>query len=113
MSNYYNMALKEAAKSEHPAYRMAAIVVKGGSVVSKAFNIKRETIGTVPNRGRHAEARALKPHMSYIGATIYVARHDSGVSRPCNDCWSKIKDARISKVIYMDVNGCTVIEKVF
>lgn len=91
---------------------MGAVVVRGGVVLSKAYNLGRETNYGTPNRGRHAEERALSPHRDFSGAVIYVARHDAQISRPCDNCYQKIKQAGIRKIVYVDDNGNVTIETV-
>jgi deoxycytidylate deaminase len=91
---------------------MGAIIVRGGAVLSQAHNLGRKTGTGIPNRGRHAEERALSPHRDFTGATICVARLDSKISKPCENCWRKIKKAGIRKIIYVDANDNVIIENV-
>jgi pyrimidine deaminase RibD-like protein len=81
---------------------MAAIVVRGGAILSVGVN-----------RGwHHAEQRALKPHRNYVGATVVVARENGGISRPCAKCMEKLRAAGIAEVTYVDRERNTVTERV-
>jgi len=112
MENYYNIARKVAKLGQHRKYKMGAVVVRSGAVLSKAHNLGRETNHGTPNRGRHAEERALSPHRDFKGATLCVARHDAKISKPCEKCFQKIKEAGIRKIIYVDNYGNLTVEDV-
>ena len=112
MENYFNIARKIAKRGQHSKYKMGAVVVRGGAVLSMAHNLGRETQHGVPNRGRHAEERALSPHRDFTGATMCVARLDAKISKPCDRCMQKIKEAGIRKVIYVDNDGNITVQNV-
>jgi pyrimidine deaminase RibD-like protein len=95
---FIRLANKAAEESKHHQHLMAAVVTKGGAVLSMEANAES-------GRG-HAEARALRPHHDYRGATIYIVRlNGRRVSKPCPNCTKKIKDAGISTVVFTDVDG--------
>lgn len=95
---FIRLANKAAEGSKHDQHFMAAVVVKGGSVLAMEAN-------GASGRG-HAEARALRPHRNYKGATIYIVRlNGRKVSKPCPHCTQIIKDAGISEVVFTDVDG--------
>ena len=98
------MALKVSEQGKH-VFKVGAIIVRGGSIVSLAANLGRPTMWGTPNRGRHAEERAIKSRVDYSGATIYVARRDYRMSRPCNKCMAKIIESKISRIVYIDWDG--------
>jgi deoxycytidylate deaminase len=100
---WLELARKLSLSSTAIQQKMAAIVVKGGSVLSVGVNHKM----------RHAEARALRPHMDLAGATIYVARQNGRCSRPCPDCHRKIRQAGIDRAVYVSWDGLVVTERVF
>lgn len=99
MSNRFKrLANKTAEDSRHHQHMMACVVVKGGSVLAMEANAES-------GRG-HAEARALRPHRNYKGATIYIVRlNGRKVSKPCPACTKKILDAGVSTVVFTDVDG--------
>lgn len=102
---HLRLAHKESFKGNHgiPNFRMAAAVVKGGAVLSKACNWD----------WNHAESRALKRFGTcFEGATIFVARRNMGCSKPCKDCMEKIIEAGISTVVYVNKNGDIIKESV-
>lgn len=84
---------------------MAAVVWRGGSLLSVAANGSRY--------GQHAETRALRPHQDFTGATMLVVRDPlKGCSRPCAHCWERIRASGIRYVMYVEHNGKLVKEKV-
>lgn len=95
----YRVALKDWSKRpmSEKSKRMAAVVVRGGQVLSFATN----------HHHRHAEARALRPHMDYTGATVYVMRLNKKVSKPCPECQNALKAAGIRKAVYVNLT-CSV-----
>lgn len=99
-----NVAHKLSFTGSHSnkKFRMAAVVAKGGAVLSVGANI----------RDHHAEMRALRPHRCFEGATIYVARTTGGVSRPCDDCMRLIRNAGLSYIVYFNSLRETVKERV-
>jgi deoxycytidylate deaminase len=99
--NIVKLASKITAKSTHKQYNHAAIILKGGKIISAQSNT--DTM--------HAEVmtinRAWKSKL--VGTTMVVVRirRDNkglGMSKPCNKCLRKIKEAGIKKVHY-SVNG--------
>lgn len=104
MSRWLSIAFKMAERSTHPKHQLAALVVKGGAIISAAVNLHR--------RYRCAEARALRPHLDLEGATLYVVRANGRISKPCPNCARMIEKARISEVVYIDSMRNAVKEKV-
>jgi pyrimidine deaminase RibD-like protein len=95
---FIRLANKAAEDSKHHQHMMAAIVTKGGAVLSMEANAES-------GRG-HAEARALRPHRNYKGATIYIVRlNGRRISKPCPACTQKIIEAGISTVVFVDTDG--------
>lgn len=102
MSKFLKIAFKIAAQSPHPHHKMAAVVVKGGAIISSAPNIGRW--------GHCCERRALRPNMDYKGATLYVVRSNRRISKPCEACWKLIKESGIKSVVFVNIDA--KIEKV-
>jgi len=84
---------------------MAAIVYRGGRVLSQATNGART--------GRHAELRAIARDRDLSGASIVVARPGGErYSRPCRVCFLTIRDAGIKRMGFLDEVGKLVIKRV-
>jgi deoxycytidylate deaminase len=98
---WFNLARRMATLSQHKGYRMAAVAVQGGRVISSSIN------GV--NVGQHAERRALR-HPGIKGSTVYVARDDGGISRPCIHCQARLIQAGVSRVVYAGWDGKLIME---
>lgn len=96
------MAWKLSFRSTYPEQnkRMAAIVVKGGSVLCAENN----------RLYKHAERRAIRPHADNEGATIYIARSNGRISKPCPECMDVIKSSGIRCICYINTQGNLVKE---
>ena len=88
-------------KARHKQHRLAAIIIKGGSIIATGHN--SECI--------HAEESAInRSSKSNIkGCTLVVLRvrrnGTLGLAKPCQDCMGRITIAGIKKVLYTDENG--------
>jgi pyrimidine deaminase RibD-like protein len=104
MERHYRRVWQHTFQSSYPVpmKRMAAMIVKGGKVLSIAAN----------HRNKHAECRAIRPHEDYVGASIVVARVNNRISRPCSKCMEKILAAGIRTIIYINRSGNLVKEYV-
>ena len=108
---WITLAEKEAAKyGRHKQHLMGAVIVRGGSVLSKAANLSRPW-GKL-NCGRHAEERALVPTRDFSGGKIYVARIGMRMSKPCKRCLSKIKLAGLTHMVYLNWDKQIIEERV-
>ena len=111
-------AKKEALKSKCRC-KHGAVIVRGGSVLSKGHNTYKPhcTYGGGPLSTLHAEAAAIRnahnKGISLVGAIIYVVRQGglSNMSKPCKFCTEKIIKAGIKKVIYTNSNGDYINER--
>ena len=110
MVRWLELAGTTAKDSNHSRYKLGAVLVQGGSVLNKACNLIKCEV--VRNLLSHAEIRTLKPYGSLSGATLYVARENKRMSRPCEHCWQEIIAKGIQKVVYYDWNGNIVSERV-
>jgi len=102
--SFLSTAAKAALDSEYK-FRMGAIVVKSGRVLSIDTNYNKRSPYTPPNRwSTHAEIRALRSASDTKGATLYIARlfksGDIALARPCAWCMEHITTAKISRVVY-------------
>lgn len=101
-----------AALASEYRFRMAAMLVKSGRVLSVSTNYNRRSSTTPPNRwSTHAEIRAIRSASDTKDATLYVARlsksGDVALAKPCAWCMEHIITAKISRVVYtIDNNTC-------
>lgn len=91
---WMNRALKISRRSTHRRHRMAAVLVKGGALISAAANLQEW--------GKHAERRCLRPHIDARGCTLYVVRSNGRISKPCADCWEVIINSGVSTVVFIN-----------
>ena len=106
---YLNLACRLAEQSSANK-RHGCVIVKGGRVISTAYNayINKPHFVSPEHMDRcsvHAEVAALrKVKGSTKGATIYVARlnnrGEERYSAPCEDCSSVLDERGIRKVVY-------------
>ncbi len=101
---YNKFAHKIATRSNHPVHHLAAVVLRGGAIVSYATNMGRW--------GHCAERRAIRPHTNYAGTMLIVVRSNGGCSKPCKRCAKLIKEAGIKRVGYVNEDRQFVVEKV-
>ena len=97
------IAKREASKSDY-RYKLAAILLKGGSVISVGHN----TIN------KHAEVNALLRAKNTQGSTLLVFRLTKtgfGLAKPCHNCEKFIRQSGVEKVIYSAGGGEFVTER--
>ncbi len=93
----YTLALKALKNDEIP---VAAIIVKNGKIISRAYNKRRSK----SNPLLHAEVQAIVKASKKIkdwrlsGCEMYVTLE------PCHMCKEVIKESRIEKVYYFSIN---------
>jgi tRNA(Arg) A34 adenosine deaminase TadA len=97
LNPWMRFALKKCDKSTHKKFKMVAVLIKGGSVLSWAANRQ--------DWGAHAELRCIVRAKIPEGATLYVVRRLGRTSKPCPDCQYLIKKSKIKKVVYFDLEG--------
>ena len=97
---FLDLARQASYESTAIQQKMAAVVVRGGKVISIGINLKN----------KHAEARALRPHLDLEDCDIYVMRSNGRISRPCKDCQALIIAAGIRRAFYIALDGSMVKE---
>jgi tRNA(Arg) A34 adenosine deaminase TadA len=108
---YINTAIQEAMNSEHPQWRVGAVVVRSGRVLGRGNNRYRNDPAIVGKYdvSYHAEEVAIRRAGSTEGATIYVARITrSGyvsIAKPCASCQELLSLAGIQTAVWTDMNG--------
>ena len=121
---YFAAAKAVSGLSDHPDYKIGAIVVSKHRIISSGHNsdIKTHPLQKKYNKYRfteeghhkcHAELSALLPliknNVDLSNAYIYVYRehknHHLACARPCPSCMKLIRDCGIKKVFYSTENG--------
>jgi deoxycytidylate deaminase len=105
---WFSLAVKIAGESLCTD-KHGCVIVKNGRVMSLATNrlvISHPVNDKYLKRELHAEQRALMKGYNNEGATLYSARsHSNPISAPCVMCFSLIKDAGISKIVFDNGSG--------
>ena len=116
------LAIRTAHLSDHPRFRLGAVIAKGSRVLSLGTNKeKKSPRSTNPHTNQHgwtihAELAAILPlsEDNLRGSTIYIARilksGKRGCSRPCINCMRLIHEAKISKIVF--INQAREIEEI-
>lgn len=104
-----------AAKQSKFKFRVGAVVVKSGRILSVGCNSLRYTHHRFPKKHEqslHAEQSAIlklltaRRFSDLAGATIYVARLNSqdrpALAKPCKFCMALINAVGIRKVFYSE-----------
>lgn len=109
---WMSVALNQAEKAPHAKWRVGAVLVRGGSVISTGYNRYRNNPSQVelPDVSYHAEEVALKrAGDSAEGSTLYVARltrsGDLALSRPCEWCQHKLSEYGVYTVSWTTEYG--------
>jgi deoxycytidylate deaminase len=110
---YIEASARAAEDSEFPNYRHGAVLVRGGSILSTAFNKSNHINWANKFRNKdcghathHAEVGTIlgMAREKTMGATLYVARiGKSGelkMSKPCEMCQQVLAHVGVKKVYY-------------
>lgn len=104
-------ALDESSNASHSQWRVGAILVRSGRVLSVGVNRYRNSPSKVDLDGvsYHAEEVALRRAGSADGATIYVARMTRsgkiGLARPCRRCQATLLEHGVQYAIWTEPTG--------
>jgi tRNA(Arg) A34 adenosine deaminase TadA len=112
---WLNRAVKSAYNNhDSGSYRLAAITVKGGSILAAGTNRHRNNPLWNPEIPRehwsiHAEEACLRQTNKPSGCTLYIARITPGgqtaLARPCQKCLELAKEHNVGKIVYTTENG--------
>lgn len=108
---WLNRAITQAEQAPHEQWRVGAVLVKGGSLLSVGFNRYRNDPSQVELSGvsYHAEAVAIRKAGYVEGATLYVARvtrsGDLGSAKPCARCQSLLEKHGVHTVVWTTPDG--------
>jgi tRNA(Arg) A34 adenosine deaminase TadA len=108
---YLSRAAQEASASEHPRWLLGAVLVRGGSVVAVAHNVRRNSphlTQGAPGTSLHAEQAVINKVFYQAdraeGTTLYVVRVSKTgqrrLARPCHRCYTAVVEAGIKTVVY-------------
>ena len=104
-------AILQAEQAPHEQWRVGAVLVRGGSVLSTGFNRYRNDPAQVdlPGVSYHAEEAALRKASDPRGATLYVARVTRsgvlGMSKPCAKCERLLAQHDVHTVVWTSSMG--------
>lgn len=115
--SHAHRAIDAALQATHPQWKLGAVIVANGNILSVGSNKYRNDPSVVSYDGVswHAEEVALKqcPTGSAQGAVMYVARvgrmGNICMSRPCSRCLPALREAGVSRVVYTHPGGVGVI----
>lgn len=117
---FLSLAVKMAHTSE-ATKQHGCVIVKNGSVLALGVNKWRsreffldELSSYSQNATIHAEMDALSRTKNAEGAIVYIARlgnkGDLRYSRPCNDCFLKLKAAGVKSVVYTNDKTSSILD---
>lgn len=101
----------QAEQAPHSRWRVGAVLVRGGSLLSTGYNRYRNDPAQVEfgNATYHAEEVVLRKAGDAEGATIYVARITRsgllGLAKPCPRCTSLLITEGVSTVVWSTPSG--------
>ena len=123
-----NIALKQAKKSNFERAPTGAVITKGGRIIATGINQVNTYTKVIDKKFKrwdsscHAEADAIGKLLNkhrfndLAGSTIYVIRTlpsgKIGMSKPCKHCKDLIKSVGIKKIVYINEDGDTIIERI-
>ena len=104
-------AVDECELATHKQWRVGAVLIKSGRVLSTGVNRYRNNPSMVEVSGvsYHAEEVALRRAGNTAGATIYVARLTRsgkiGDARPCKRCQALLLEHGVSTAVWTEPSG--------
>lgn len=114
--NRFEKIVSDLAKKSRQKYKVGAVVLLKGKIISKGFN-SRKSHPLLKNVygffSMHAECNALlKADVKGDTVIVFRIKKDGfGCSKPCRRCQRFIKDNGIEKVIY--TNSVGVLETMY
>lgn len=108
---FFDLAVRAARHSEHPKYRVGAVVVRNGSVLGVGFNsMKTHPKSHTHHQRIHAELKAILNAQDDVGgADIYVVRlaRPAGLACafPCTSCEALLIESGIRRIYATDQKG--------
>ncbi len=127
MNQYLKMAKRLAeshAYDDSLEYRLCAVIVRGGAVLSVGFNKRTNSAlmdhyAVRDHQTVHAEVDAVlqvRKNIDLTGAKIYVVRllkcGETAISKPCGTCQAVLRAYGIKKMVYTLSGGGESEEKI-
>ena len=110
---FFRLARNVSLKSDYKI-RMGCVIVMHGKPISVGFNSQKSHPQKVgDNVCVHAEVMALiSADTDVRGGTAYIYRERKdktlGLARPCNNCYRRLLEAGIKKIVYSTYSGFAV-----
>ena len=108
---WMKIAVQQANLAPHDKWRIGAVLVRGGSLLSIGYNRYRNdpSLVEIPGVSYHAEAVAIKRAGDPRGSTIFIARltrsGQLGLARPCERCRHLLLENGIRNIVYTTIDG--------
>jgi cytidine deaminase len=108
---WLNHAVQHASVAPHDKWRVGAVLVRRGRVLSTGVNRYRNHPAQVSLEGvsYHAEEVAIRKAGDAEGATIYVARITKsgliGKAMPCERCRLMLSEHGVHTAVWTEVDG--------
>ncbi len=104
--------MDQAVTAPHSQWRVGAVIVRGGSVLSTGVNRYRNhpsKVMSLDGVSYHAEEVAIRRAGNVANATIYVARVTRsgyiGMAMPCDRCQQLLNDYGVRTAVWTTPNG--------
>ena len=110
---WMRLAIAQAESATHEKWRVGAVLVRGGSVLSTGCNKYRNDPSIVGLNGvsYHAEDVAIKRAGTSKGATLFVARVTKsgmlGLAKPCHKCLPLLEENGVHSIVWTHPYGIT------
>lgn len=108
---WLSYAVDESQNGSHSQWRVGAVLVRSGRVLSVGVNRYRNSPSKVDIEGvsYHAEEVAIRRAGNTQGSTIYVARLTRsgkiGLARPCKRCQALLLEHGVQYAIWTEPTG--------
>jgi tRNA(Arg) A34 adenosine deaminase TadA len=108
---WMNLAAQQALMAPHDKWRVGAVIVRSGRVLSTGYNRYRNDPAQVEPGGvsYHAEQVALRKVGDAEGSTIYVARVTRsgliGLAKPCEMCQDLLQSHGVHTAVWTTPDG--------
>lgn len=106
LSIFLRRAKKESEKSVFPRFKVGAVLVRKGKVISRGHNRNKfdRLWGSGFSKTVHAESSAIRDALNRVndlsGCTIYIYRRNGLLSRPCDCCMNHLISLGIRKIVF-------------
>lgn len=109
---WLSLATDQAVAAPHHKWKVGAVIVRGGNVLSVGVNRYRNhpsKVMSLDGVSYHAEEVAIRRAGDVAGATIYVARVTKsghmGMAMPCERCQELLYDNGLHTAVWTTPSG--------